>query len=288
MAAEIGDESPSVAQIVAEDPAEFVTVDVEAVMREAATTMPQLRKMLEDEPFRFRFFQAVRLLQRINPDREPVGYFSKPEDEVLRFSSLPSLSFPPSDLYDLQTTASGQIKMTVQFMGLCAALSALPTMYVEMVLSRIREKDRAMAEFFDIFDHRLLSLFYRAWEKHHYFVGYEARTEDKLTLRLLDMIGLGTEGLRARSVILDETCVFYAGLLGRSVRTASGLRQILEDFFGVSVEVHQFAGTWRPLPRENQTFLSGSGGINEQLGLGVVAGEEVWDHHGRIRVTFGP
>ena len=82
--------------------------------------------------------------------------------------------------------------------------------------------------------------------------------------------------------------MYYVGLLGRHVRTAAGLRQILEDFFRVPVEVHQFAGTWRPLPRENQTFLSGSGGISEQLGFGVLAGEEVWDHHGRIRITLGP
>jgi type VI secretion system protein ImpH len=247
-----------------------------------------LMKMLEEEPFRVHFFQAVRLLQRLDKERAPVGHFSKPQEETLRFSSLPSLSFPPSELYDLEKMPTGQLKMTVQFMGLCAALSALPAMYTEMVLTRIREKDRAMADFFDIFDHRLLSLFYRSWEKHHFYVGYEAGQEDKLTLRLLDVLGLGTEGLRGRSLILDETCVYYAGLLGRHVRTATGLRQILEDFFDVSVHVHQFAGTWRPLPRENQTFLSGFGTVSEQLGLGVVAGEEVWDHHGRIRVTFGP
>jgi len=247
-----------------------------------------LRKLLEDEPFRVRFFQAVRLLQRMEQEREPVGGFAKPQEETIRFSSLPSLSFPPSELYDLQRMSNGQIEITVQFMGLCAALSALPAMYTELVLTRIREKDRAMAEFFDIFNHRLLSLFYRAWEKHHFYVGMETGVEDKLTFRLLDVLGLGVEALRKRSVILDETCVFYAGLLGRHVRTATGLRQILEDFFDVSVHVHQFAGTWRPLPRENQTFLYGFGTVSEQLGFGVVAGEEVWDQHGRIRLTFGP
>jgi len=248
----------------------------------------EIRRLLEDEPYRVRFFQAVRMLQRLEKDRAPVGYFAKPSDEAIRFSSLPSLSCPPSELYDIERMPGGQMKMTVQFMGLTAALSALPVMYVEMVLTRIREKDRAMADFFDIFDHRLISLFYRAWEKHHFFVGYEAGTEDKLTLRLLDALGLGTEALRGRSPILDQTCVYYAGLLGRHVRTADALRQILEDFFDVPVQVNQFAGTWRPLPRENQTFLSGTGEVNEQLGFGVVAGEEVWDHHGRIQITLGP
>ena len=247
-----------------------------------------VRKMLEDEPFRVEFFQAVRMLQRMEKNRGAVGHFSQPQDETIRFSSLPSLSFPPSQLYDIERMSSGQLKMTVQFMGLTAALSALPSIYTEMVLVRIREKDRAMVDFFDIFNHRILSFFYRAWEKHHFFVGMEAGQDDKLSLRLLDFLGLGTQGLRGRAIIPDRTCIYYAGLLGRHIRTADSLRQILEDYFDVPVKIDQFAGTWRTLPIENRTFLSGSGRVSEQLGVGVVTGEEVWDHHGRIRVSIGP
>jgi len=198
------------------------------------------------------------------------------------------LTFPPSQLFDIERMTSGQLKMTVQFMGLTAALSAMPSIYTEMVLVRIREKDRAMADFFDIFNHRIISFFYRAWEKHHFFVGMEAGQDDKVSLRLLDFLGLGTEGLRGRAIIPDRTCIYYAGLLGRHIRTADSLRQILEDYFDVPVEINQFAGTWRVLPEENKTYLSGSGRISEQLGFGVVTGEEVWDQHGRIRVSLGP
>ncbi len=247
-----------------------------------------LRKMLEEEPFRVRFFQAVRMLQRMEKGRGPVGHFAQPREETLRFTTLPSLGFPPSEIYDLKRMSSGQLEMTVQFMGLCAALAALPSIYTENVLMRLREKDSAMADFFDIFNHRLLSLFYRAWEKHHFFVGYEAGLDDKLSLRLLDVLGLGTQGLRGRTSIPDKTFIFYVGLLGRQVRTADSLRQILEDYFDVPVEVNQFAGTWRRLPEENLTFLMGRGAVSEQLGVGVVAGEEVWDHHGRIRISLGP
>ena len=247
-----------------------------------------LRKLLEVEPFRVHFFQAVRLLQRMEKERGAIGHFSQPQDETMRFSSLPSFSFPPSELYDIERMSTGQLKMTVQFMGLCSAMSSLPSLYTEVVLTRIREKDRALAEFLDMFNHRMLSLFYRAWEKHHYFIGYEAGHDDKLSLRLLDMLGLGTEGMRGRARISDRTCIYYAGLLGRHVRTADSLRQILEDFFDVPVEINQFAGTWRTLPPDNLSFLSGSGRVSEQLGLGVVTGEEVWDHHGRIQISLGP
>ena len=282
MATESGDESIAVAEAKSGQPVAGLPE------YEPPARADGIRRLLEEEPYRVHFFQAVRMLQKLEKDRERVGNFAKPQDEAIRFSAVPSLAFPPSELYDIERLSSGQMKMTVQFMGLCAALSALPAMYVELVLQRLREKDRAMAEFFDIFDHRLISLFYRAWEKHHAFVGYEAGADDKLTLRLLDLLGLGTDAMRGRSVILDETCVYYVGLLGRHVRTAAALRQILEDFFDVPVEIHQFAGTWRPLPRENQTVLADGGSMSEQLGFGVIAGEEVWDHHGRIRITLGP
>jgi type VI secretion system protein ImpH len=247
-----------------------------------------VREMLHNEPYRVRFFQAVRMLQRMEKGRGSVGHFSPPQDETIRFASLTTFGFPPSEIYDIERMSSGPLKMTVQFMGLTAALSALPSMYTEMVLTRIREKDRAMTEFFDIFNHRILSLFYRAWEKHRFYIEYEAGLDDKLSLRLLDMLGLGTEAMRGRARISDSTCIYYAGLLGRHVRSADSLRQILEDFFDVPVTINQFAGTWRTLPMENRTFLTGMGLVSEQLGLGVVTGEEVWDQHGRIQISLGP
>ena len=247
-----------------------------------------MRKLLEEEPFRVQFFQAVRMLQRMEPDRKPVGHFITPQGEAIRFCSLPSLSFPPSELYSLERTEDGQMKMTVQFMGICAAISVLPPPYTELLLQRIREKDHAMADFFDIFNHRLISFFYRGWEKYRFFIGYENALEDRMSPRLLDMLGLGTRGLQGRAGIPDRACLNYVALLARHVRSAASLRQIIEDYFGVAAEVRQFAGTWRKLQPENQTSFSGLGGASERLGIGAVAGDEVWDHHGRIRVVLGP
>ena len=50
-----------------------------------------VRKMLENEPYRVHFFQAVRLMERLYPERNPVGLFVTPDSEVVRFSSVPTL-----------------------------------------------------------------------------------------------------------------------------------------------------------------------------------------------------
>jgi type VI secretion system protein ImpH len=247
-----------------------------------------LRKMLDEEPFRVHFFQAVRMLQRMERDLRPVGYFVTPQGETIRFSARTSLGFPPSELHALQHLENGQVSMTVEFMGLCAAISVMPTPYTEFLIERARVKDHAMEEFLNIFNHRMISFFYRGWEKYRFFVEYERTREDRFTTRLLDLLGLGTDGLRDRGGIPDAAYLNYAGLLARHVRPAASLQQILEDYFGVDVQIHQFAGAWRKLSTENQTCFTGFGGPSERLGVGVVAGDEVWDHHGRIRISLGP
>jgi len=247
-----------------------------------------LRKMLDEEPFRVHFFQAVRLLQRMERDRKPVGYFITPQGETIRFSARTSLAFPPSEIYALRRAENGQMSMTVEFMGLCAAISVMPATYTEFLIARAREKDHAMEDFLNIFNHRMISFFYRGWEKYRFFIEYEKSGEDRLSGRLLDLLGLGTEGLRGRGGIPDDAYLNYVALLARHVRSASSLQQILEDYFGVQVRIQQFAGAWRKLNPENQTCFTGFGGASERLGVGVVAGDEVWDHHGRIRVSLGP
>jgi len=247
-----------------------------------------LRKMLDEEPFRVHFFQAVRMLQRMEQDRKPVGYFITPQGETIRFSARTSLAFPPSEIYELRRAENGQMSMTVEFMGLCAAISVMPAPYTEFLIARAREKDHAMEDFLNIFNHRMISFFYRGWEKYRFFIEYEKSGEDRLSDRLLDLLGLGTEGLRGRGGIPDDAYLNYVALLARHVRSASSLQQILEDYFGVQVRIQQFAGAWRKLNPENQTCFTGFGGASERLGVGVVAGDEVWDHHGRIRISLGP
>jgi type VI secretion system protein ImpH len=248
----------------------------------------QLRELLEKEPYRVEFFQAVRLLERMEKGRGPVGYFLSPNMEVVRFSSLPTLAFAPSQLYDLNRGEDGQLRLVVQFAGILAAFTIMPHAYTEYALARLKDKDRAMAEFFDMFNHRWVSLFYRGWKKYRFYIGYEAGWQDGLTPRMMDMLGLGTAGLQDRSTLPDRAFLSQAGLLGKHVRTEASLRQILEDYFTVPVTIEQFAGTWRALPKENQSTMTGRNRASEMLGVGTVVGHEVWDNHGRIRVSLGP
>ena len=248
----------------------------------------KLRVIMDDEIFRVEFFQAVRMLERMEKNAKPVGYFVPPGSEAIRFAAHASLSFPPSQLYSLDRGADGQLRLVVQFMGLCAAVTIMPTSYTEYLLQQLKNKDVAMRDFFDMFDHRMISLFYRGWEKYRFYIGFETGQADGLSPRMMDFLGLGTAGLQDRSKIPDRALLAYSGLLGRHVKSAGSLKQILEDYFDVPVTIVQFAGTWRSLPPENRTIFGGSNRASQQLGSGAVVGDEVWEHHGRIRIRIGP
>ena len=179
-----------------------------------------LERLLREHPGRFEFFQAVRLLLRFGGDRKPVGRFINPRDEAIRFAAEPSLAFPPGNIEEIVWEA-GVARMNVTFMGLTGPAGVLPRCYSALLLSRLRERDRTLKDFLDLFNHRFISLFYRAWEKHRFGVAYEREGIDKVSKYLACLIGLGTPELGHLLQIPPERLLFYAGLLSLQARSAN-------------------------------------------------------------------
>jgi type VI secretion system protein ImpH len=181
--------------------------------------------------------------------------------------------------------------MTVAFMGLTGPQGVLPRWYTELVLERNSLKDRALSDFLDLFNHRIVSLFYRAWEKHHCAVGFErwllTGEEDRLARCLFSLAGLGTSGLRQQLTIDDRSILRYVGLLGQRPHSAEALAQCLSDYFEVPVHIAQFIGAWMKLDELDWTRI-GVTGINNILGHSALAGTKVWDQQAAFRVELGP
>jgi type VI secretion system protein ImpH len=243
---------------------------------------------LREEPYLFEFFQAVRLLERLFPGRSPVGGFNPPSSEVVRFVANSMLSFPASEVQSLEWPSGGGGRMQVNFMGLTGPQGVLPLYYTSLLAERTRSGDRSAVDFFDIFNHRIISLFYLAWEKYRFSVAYERQGLDPFSHHLMDLIGMGTPGLQDRLPVHDDSLLYYSGLLAQRPRSATALRNLLSDYFEVPIEVEQFAGGWYPLDRNTQTALQGGLGESEQLGFGAVVGDEVWDQTARVRIAIGP
>lgn len=251
-----------------------------------------------DAPYSFKFFQAVRLLERMYPERASVGRDHLPTAEVVRFRSRPTLEFPASEIHEISETEDEdvrKIEMFVNFMGMIGAVGVLPSHYTELVVERVRYRDKTLWEFLDIFTHRSVSLFFRAWEKYRFPIGYERvgttgnqrgaeSQSDDFTDFLFDFIGLGTRGLRGKMNLPDESLLPYAGLISNKPVSVIALEQTLHDYFAVPVKVEQFFGQWLNLDEESITRL---GRINSRLGTSAVVGTRIFDVQSKFRVRIG-
>lgn len=259
-------------------------------VEDAAVALLALEKELAGNPSAFGFFQAVQLLERLRPERKRVGRFVDPGDEVVRFGVHRSMAFPASEIQALTLAAEGPSYMRVNFMGLIGPTGVLPHHYTLLAIDRGRaSRGSAYAEFLDLFHHRIISLFYRAWRKNRVAAAI-GTPDDHLREHVLDLVGMGLPALREGLAFEENALVYYAGLLGTQQRSAVALEQLLEDYFGVPVEVRQFEGGWYPLPDQDLCELDDEieQGASSRLGGGAVVGDEIWDPQSRLRIRVGP
>ena len=263
-------------------------------------------------PFEYSFKQAMRLLERAAAyyagkttafARNPVARYTPPSSEVVRFHSRQSLSFPAAEISGIDEKKSpagnNQWHMHINFMGLTGSSGIMPYHYSELVLKRLKIKDKSMMDFFDLFNHRLISLFYQASVKYNLPLEHERKKlnaaqgseNDTHTKILMALIGLGTNGLDRRLHTKDESLIYYSGLFTKKVRTSTGLKQIILNHFSIPVEIKEFIGQWQELIDDVRTRLPSPAhprGQNSQLGKSVMLGRKGWFAQGKIRIILGP
>ncbi|HEV2446919.1 MAG TPA: type VI secretion system baseplate subunit TssG [Candidatus Sulfopaludibacter sp.] len=252
-------------------------------------TQRSVEEWLFAEPYRFDFFQAVRLLEILRRDAAPPGEGFDPEKEAVRFHSRFGLDFPASEVQQIAppATPGAPAEMTVNFMGLAGAFGPLPMPDTEMLLERARGKDFAMRDFLDIFNHRLVSLMYQVRKLHRLALTRQAPEETRTARYLYSFFGAGLSELRRGLRTPAPNLLFCSGILSQQPRSAVGLERLLAHHFQMGVKVRQLVGRWRSLEPDQWSRI-GSRGRNQRLGSGVVVGTRVWDQQGAFRVELGP
>ncbi len=255
---------------------------------EAAPVTGDRRADLARDATAYQFFQAVRLLGLWSPGKRQVGEFADPLEESVRFSVAASLAFPASEIEEIEQLPDGALRMTVNFLGLIGPQGVLPYHYTQLVAQRLQKRDRGLRDFLDIFHHRILSLFYRSWEKSHFPVGFERDGRDPISRHVRDLVGMAGEPPAGAEARPGDPLLFYAGLLLAQPRSALGLEQLLEGVFDVPVEVEQFVGEWYTPVGETQCVVSDDERVAGRLGLGALVGDAVWDRQTKVRLRLGP
>jgi type VI secretion system protein ImpH len=259
---------------------------------------PAVIERLFKEPYRFEYFQAVRLLElwlkrHGQPRQDAVA-------NVLRFRNSTSHSFPASQLETIHGEAQeGEhegafryVHITPAFMGLLGCSGVLPAHYNERIAEHeLRHKDEGPRAFLDTFSNRSLALFYEAWRKYRLHFKYQVDGKDGFLPLLLSLAGFGNPALRQRlahdnnGTVQDASIGYFAAALSHRPASSTQVARVLTEYFGQPVAAEQFVGHWYAVPQEQQTTL---GDATAVLGAGAMAGVRVWQRDLRLRLVIGP
>lgn len=249
---------------------------------------------MQKEPWAFDFFQALRRIDARQPEKPRLGTALRPVDEPVRLGQAPEMSFAPAALHAVHQPEGGRpARLEVRFFGLFGPNGPLPLHLTDYARNRAQHNaDPTFVRFADVFHHRLLLLFYRAWAQAQPVVGRDRPGDDSFADIVGSLIGVGIPQMRGRDPMADEVKLHFAGLLTRQVRNADGLANLLTGYLGRRVRVEQFAGHWMPLLVQERSrlgrVLGGKRNVSAQLGRGAVLGSMVWDRQHGIRLHIGP
>jgi type VI secretion system protein ImpH len=251
--------------------------------------VPDVTRSFASAPWGWSFYQALRRLEAQYKDRPRLGRSARPSQDAVRLAQEPTVEFAPSTLAAWEDGKDGRpSRLLVHFFGLFGPDGALPLHLTEYARDRRRNhRDPTFQRFADVFHHRAMSLFYRAWADMRPTVAFDRPDQDRFALYIGALIGLGAPSLRDRDAMPDLTKLHFAGHLANQTRHAEGLASILSAFFQMPVRVESFVGTWLSVPTPDRTEL-GAGAARAAIGQTAIIGARIWSRQHKFRLVFGP
>lgn len=247
-----------------------------------------LSEALRDRPEAFELLQALLILEQENPDATSLGRGSVPQNEAVRLRGPLTPVFPASQIEKIEPDADDQRPVvSTPVFGLGGPDGPLPYAFQEWLQQRALARDHAPAAFLDLFQHRLLSLLYRALRKHRVALGFAEPEQTPVHQQLRALAGLLPEGLQKRSELPDAAVLARTALLAGGRRSLAGFAAIVRHHFKLPIRIEPYAGAWCDIPPASRSVLR-RGGRNLSLGRTAIAGKRIWDEHAGITLIFDP
>jgi len=242
---------------------------------------------LQSAPHGFSLFAALRVLEQSFADQPRLGESRKAADDRVRLGQAAHLSFAPSDVAAAGPLEDGRVFLEQYGFGMLGPNGALPLHLTELAYERRRQKeDATIVDFLNLFQHRLISLFYRAWAASEPAVSLDRPDSDRFRVFVGALLGLAPESARDADAVHDYAKLSRVGHFAAQARSAEGLEAILADYFGIPVEVRQFTGAWLDIPGDLHCRL----GDPQLAGLGTSAtlGNATWQCQHKFEIALGP
>jgi type VI secretion system protein ImpH len=237
---------------------------------------------MQKEPWRFDFLLTMRRLERSHPGRPRIGDSATRREDYVDLGQDPYLDFPAANLSRV-VAKDGRLKICVKFLGLLGPQGALPLATTEESLSWFLRSDDAFPRFLDLFNHRFLQLFFRAWADSRPIAQHDRPEADRFVAYVGSMIGIGSPPLQNLDGVPDLAKLCFAGLIGPQTKCASRLKGFIGGLFGVKVEVDEFVGSWLEFDESDRSYLGKS---NALLGVSLSSGASIFSVQDKIRIRI--
>lgn len=250
----------------------------------------RLFEALAEAPWAHDFFAVLRQIESLAPSQPRLGTALRPGAEPIRLGQDPELDFAPAAIMSFKAGETGRPRLGVRFFGLFGPMGPLPLHLTEYARDRLRNHaDPTLARFADVFHHRALLLFYRAWAQAQPAVQADRPGDDQYAKWVGALFGQAPEAMRGADAVPDGAKRYAAGHLSRATRNPESIAKVLRQYFGVPVRVEPWVGHWLALRPTDRTRLGAPGDRHgAALGASAVAGSKVWDRQYKLRLHIGP
>jgi type VI secretion system protein ImpH len=238
---------------------------------------------LEQEPWRFDYFTVLRHLERTHKDRPRIGDSSARREEYVHLGQEPYMEFPASNLARAEQRENRPIRILVKFLGLLGPQGALPLATTEESYHWTLDNNDSFQRFLDIFNHRFIQLFFRAWADSRPIAQHDRPDDDRFLAYIGSTIGAGTKVYHRLDSVPDAAKMAFAGLLGAQAKSASRLAGAICGLFDVTAEVEEFVGSRLMFEPAEWSVVSTQYNV---LGVDTLLGRSVFSVQDKIRVRI--
>lgn len=241
---------------------------------------------------KYDFYQLVRILKYFKGKKDV--FSEQIGNSFPYFSSSTQNNFPIQQVINVNKHKDHVNVIKVSFIGLVGNKGILPFHYTEKILQTIHHGNYGLQVFFDLFNNKIISLLYSAWEKNHCYASYKAKekyftNKDSFGYALSSIAGINADYIPSRLKLEKELFAYYANIFNKQNKNALSLENFLSEYFTLPIKILQFHGEWLSITHE-KTIISINKAVNnfQQIGCNTILGNRQWSIQHNFRIYIGP
>lgn len=227
-------------------------------------------------------FESLHLIEQfLLKSNANLGTDHLPSQETIELKVAQQLGYEVGEFTTVESKRNQSLVVMTNLIGLTGENGVLPKHYSELILQRLKDSDPTLQDFLDIFNHRILSLFYRTWQSFQPAVQHR-----KVSVNEFSSWNQVLESLTGG---LGDRAIHWGGLFSQPVKSRGSIQACMESLSGCDVIIRDFKGKWMHLTECEQTRLCSKRlpeGQYSELGRGASLGRKAWNVNAGFMVEF--